>query len=715
MGACVNRDDVPGPTVDDTKRSEPSRKPHQPGVRVEVVFALSRLPLSITHQATKALISLLHAGIAASTPVYKAAEMNQLEGRKRMWLSQCVSALQALLDSDQAVVRDMVAPIVNVMLQTPDSETQRCLWQSVVLHFVKMDSALAHLFYWAFRSAAASSEADEHTLKLAQQWRDQMAALLRQKFSKSDRGAKVSTLVDLLDAMTEVGEGIVQVQSTDRNAALQERLQALNAKLDHRGMVPVHVVAPRMAARGARVVSVLGKESFVLASKERAPFQVLLEVELLEEAKGHHPSLRSFPWCCRRRASQLRNVDSGRRPPPQLTRADSLQEKDAPKPLRAHSTPSLGMQTARKDHATSFARSRLHPSTHQLWEQAMHQNGESRASMMRKSTPVRPKGLFKTESWDELAERVRRKSKSGSLQNWAAVSLILKSNADDVRQEELAYRLLMWFQRLFQQRGLKLWLMPFTIIATGPNAGVLETLPNAISLDALKKSHQEHWKSLREHFEDAFPKSQQKKQAIDNFAYSMAGYSVVSYVLAIRDRHNGNILLDDEGHIIHVDFGFMLCGAPGGKALQRMGGFEHSRGFKLTSEFVDVLGGQGSAAFETFREAVIAGLEAVRQEAQDLLAFLQLNMLGAENYSQRCFQHPAGCPEAILDDICARLRLPASALHVKDKSLPLKSQAADGLSAVEFREFAADLVDKSVDHWRSRLYDDYQRLHNGIL
>eukprot|EP00971_Amphidinium_carterae_P173040 3430419-Amphidinium_carterae.1 len=52
-------------------------------------------------------------------------------------------------------------------------------------------------------------------------------------------------------------------------------------------------------------------------------------------------------------------------------------------------------------------------------------------------------------------------------------------------------------------------------------------------------------------------------------------------------------------------------------------------------------------------------------------------MLGAENYSQRCFQHPAGCPEAawmmvailraaILDDICARLRLPASALHVKD-------------------------------------------------
>ena len=34
----------------------------------------------------------------------------------------------------------------------------------------------------------------------------------------------------------------------------------------------------------------------------------------------------------------------------------------------------------------------------------------------------------------------------------------------------------------------------------------------------------------------------------------------------IEPRSQGNIMLNDEGHVLHVDFGFMLCGAPGGKA-----------------------------------------------------------------------------------------------------------------------------------------------------
>ena len=65
---------------------------------------------------------------------------------------------------------------------------------------------------------------------------------------------------------------------------------------------------------------------------------------------------------------------------------------------------------------------------------------------------------------------------------------------------------------------------------------------------------------------------------------SLAGYSLLCYILQIKDRHNANILIDSSGHILHVDFGFMLSNSPGSINFE-------AHTFKLTSDFVEVMGG----------------------------------------------------------------------------------------------------------------------------
>ena len=66
----------------------------------------------------------------------------------------------------------------------------------------------------------------------------------------------------------------------------------------------------------------------------------------------------------------------------------------------------------------------------------------------------------------------------------------------------------------------------------------------------------------------------------------------------MQDRHNGNILLDDAGHLIHIDFGFMLSNSPGGV------NFEASP-FKLTRELLEILDssseGQPSEMFDYYK------------------------------------------------------------------------------------------------------------------
>ncbi|KAK2980389.1 hypothetical protein RJ640_014562 [Escallonia rubra] len=179
------------------------------------------------------------------------------------------------------------------------------------------------------------------------------------------------------------------------------------------------------------------------------------------------------------------------------------------------------------------------------------------------------------------------------------IQIIVKSG-DDCRQEHLAVQLISHFYeklvpsssllelhdqhikaKVVMEAGLPLWLRPYEVLVTSSYTALIETIPDTASIHSIK-SRFPTVASLRDFYVAKYQEdSPSFKLAQRNFVESMAGYSLVCYLLQVKDRHNGNLLLDEEGHIIHIDFGFMLSNSPGGVNFE-------SAPFKLTRELLEV-------------------------------------------------------------------------------------------------------------------------------
>jgi phosphatidylinositol 4-kinase len=161
------------------------------------------------------------------------------------------------------------------------------------------------------------------------------------------------------------------------------------------------------------------------------------------------------------------------------------------------------------------------------------------------------------EDWEEKCKRIRQNSPYGSYPTWRLLSVIVKSGAD-LRQEQLACQLIQEMHNIWQQERLDLWVYNFRILVTSNQGGLIETIPNTISVHSLKKQAYAKGEvppsrpyTLYDFFRKRFgqPSTERYQKAQQCFMRSLAGYSLATYILAIKDRHNGNILIDSEGHI----------------------------------------------------------------------------------------------------------------------------------------------------------------------
>ncbi|KAL4972401.1 hypothetical protein BDW66DRAFT_169647 [Aspergillus desertorum] len=263
---------------------------------------------------------------------------------------------------------------------------------------------------------------------------------------------------------------------------------------------------------------------------------------------------------------------------------------------------------------------------------------------------------------------------------------------DDCRQDMLALQMIAAFRSIFASIGLDVWVFPYRVTSTAPGCGVIDVLPNSISRDMLGR---EAVNGLYDYFISKYggEDSIQFQEARTNFVKSMAAYSVISYLMQFKDRHNGNIMFDDAGHIIHIDFGFCFDIAPGGVRFERAP-------FKLTSEMVAVMSGTphsghgGSSGgvhnptqtqpYRWFESLVVKAFLASRPYSTKLSHIVSLML----DSGLPCFK-------------------PETLKHFRDRFVMDKSER-------EAADFMRELVRKSYLSMSTKGYDQFQLLTNGI-
>ena len=282
------------------------------------------------------------------------------------------------------------------------------------------------------------------------------------------------------------------------------------------------------------------------------------------------------------------------------------------------------------------------------------------------------------ESWETKSMRVQATSRYSRFSSWKLRGLIVKTG-DDLKKEQLAMQIIKKCQEIFQRERISIFLKPFDIIPTKDDSGIIEYLPNAISISGLKEIVTQY-KTLKSIIEAIWDRN--LTEAIKNFTESVAGYSIVSYILNLKDRHNKNILIDSDCHIIHIDFGFYFTKSPG------YINFEKAP-FKLTLEMIEVMGGPSGDWFNYFKSLMISGIIALRKYYNEFYPLIQMMIPGKqiEVYGES--------EEKVLTEFSSRLFL--------------------NLEANQVEKMIENIIDDASDNWRTNKYDFFQKISNKIL
>ena len=557
-------------------------------------------------------------------------------------------------------------------------------------------------------------EKDERRRKEHEEWQKKEEEEAAKKASGADGERKSG----------EPAGGVVEVELPSRSTSRANSLSSSTCTTPHSGTPPITVLSsmiasshsqPQQAVEVTEIASSPLSEDSVSSSSPTNSRSVSRNSSLPDFTGGIDTiSISDLPSVSEHSSMVVSSSSSSAAPSSDSTDLDPNSSSASSSHSLAHSTslptdlrhqqsqsvdtptPTIGKTQSYENRQQSNSHSvRENPHTRHASTMISNPNSSSSSTLSSSSsTPATPVDSFRMDprwqsldaafgpDWSSRRTELRSRSAYSSLPNWDLISVIFK-HGDDCRQEVLACQLIRYFNQVFTDAQLPLSLHPYSVVITSPTSGLIETITDATSVDSLKKNVP-NFTSLAAFFHSYFGRqgAAEYDRAIKNFVESMAAYSVLCYLLSIKDRHNGNIMLTRSGSIVHIDYGFMLSNSPGGNW-----GFESSP-FKLTSEYVEVMGGELSSHFAYFKLLVIRGYLEVRQHSHVILLLIEIL---SRDSKMPCF---IGGANVALESVRSKFKLEES--------------------EEECIQHVCDIIELSVNNWRTVQYDNYQKTVNGI-
>ena len=181
---------------------------------------------------------------------------------------------------------------------------------------------------------------------------------------------------------------------------------------------------------------------------------------------------------------------------------------------------------------------------------------------------------------------------------------------DDLRQDQLVLQMINFMNSLLIKKYIDCEFTPYKALATSKDDGFLEFVPNAITYFDIKKKYQE----LKLYFKSIIDNDEQYKEKLEKFINSLAGYCAVNYILGVGDRHDHNVMFRKDGHIFHIDFGYILGNEP----------YLSFIPFKVSKDMVDYMGGKDSENYKRFTQKCVNAYLELRESARSIINMFYL-------------------------------------------------------------------------------------------